>query len=93
MDTRMEREGPKTGQAARDVGENIRSGAAEMVEAGKEAGRKLGAALESARDNIREKTVSGMKATDRAIRGNPYGSIGIAFGVGLLIGVLINRNR
>ena len=31
------------------------------------------------------------RATDRAIREHPYESIGIAFGVGVLIGVLINR--
>jgi len=32
-----------------------------------------------------------MKATDRVVREHPYQSIGVAFGVGLLIGVLINR--
>ena len=40
---------------------------------------------------LQEQTVAGAKATDRAIREHPYQSIGIAFGVGLLIGVLVNR--
>ena len=31
------------------------------------------------------------KATDQVIRGHPYESIGIALGVGLLIGVLAGR--
>ena len=31
------------------------------------------------------------KKTDEAIRTHPYESIGIAFGVGILIGVLIGR--
>ncbi|MCG3147511.1 MAG: hypothetical protein PCFJNLEI_00951 [Verrucomicrobiae bacterium] len=40
---------------------------------------------------LEEKVVAGAKATDKVIRAHPYESIGIAFGVGLLIGVLINR--
>jgi|DewCreStandDraft_4_1066084.scaffolds.fasta_scaffold21936_3 ElaB/YqjD/DUF883 family membrane-anchored ribosome-binding protein len=33
-----------------------------------------------------------MRATDELIRRNPYASVGIAFGVGLLLGVLVNRD-
>ena len=33
------------------------------------------------------------KATDQAIRENPYKSIGIAFGVGALIGYLLSRRN
>jgi ElaB/YqjD/DUF883 family membrane-anchored ribosome-binding protein len=40
---------------------------------------------------VREKAIEGAKQTDRVIREHPYESIGIAFGVGLLIGILINR--
>ena len=36
-------------------------------------------------------SVTSAKVTDRAIRDHPYESIGIAFGVGVLLGVLINR--
>jgi len=35
--------------------------------------------------------VTGAKATDKVIREHPYESIGVAFGVGLLIGVLATR--
>ena len=35
---------------------------------------------------------NGAKVTDRAIREHPYEAIGIAFGVGMLIGVLVNRD-
>ena len=31
------------------------------------------------------------KAADRAVREHPYPSIGVAFGIGLLIGVLVTR--
>lgn len=55
---------------------------------------RLSGALESAKDTCRrieEKAVAGAKAADETIREHPYESIGIAFGVGLLIGVLVAR--
>ncbi|MDO8541544.1 MAG: hypothetical protein Q7S40_13980 [Opitutaceae bacterium] len=39
----------------------------------------------------REKVVAGAKYTDESIRENPYQSIAIAAGVGLLVGVLLGR--
>lgn len=41
--------------------------------------------------DARDKVVSGAKYTDKAIRANPYQSLAIAAGVGLLAGVLIGR--
>jgi ElaB/YqjD/DUF883 family membrane-anchored ribosome-binding protein len=35
---------------------------------------------------------AGAKRTDQLIRENPYQSIGIAFGLGLLLGVLVTRD-
>ena len=55
---------------------------------------RLAGALESARETCRkleDKMGVGAKAADKVIRENPYQSIGIAFGVGLLIGVLVAR--
>jgi ElaB/YqjD/DUF883 family membrane-anchored ribosome-binding protein len=55
---------------------------------------RLSTALESAKatcQRIEEKTVAGAKAADKTIREHPYESIGAAFGVGLLIGVLVGR--
>lgn len=40
---------------------------------------------------LEDKVVAGAKATDKVIREHPYESIGVAFGVGLLIGVLVAR--
>lgn len=42
-------------------------------------------------ENARDKVVAGAKCTDESIRANPYQSIAIAAGVGLLIGVLFGR--
>ena len=39
----------------------------------------------------RKKVVAGAKCTDAAIRANPYQSLAIAAGVGLLAGVLLSR--
>ncbi len=38
-----------------------------------------------------EKTVERAKAADRTVRGHPYQSIGVALGLGILIGVLLRR--
>jgi ElaB/YqjD/DUF883 family membrane-anchored ribosome-binding protein len=32
------------------------------------------------------------RTTDRIIRDHPYHSVGLAFGLGMLLGVLINRD-
>jgi ElaB/YqjD/DUF883 family membrane-anchored ribosome-binding protein len=39
----------------------------------------------------RKKVVLGAKATDEAIRANPYQSIAVAAGVGLVVGLLVGR--
>lgn len=59
-----------------------------------EARNRLAAAMDAAKETygrIQDKAVEGAKATDRAIRENPYQAIGIAFGLGALIGFLLSR--
>jgi len=59
-----------------------------------EARERLAAALESGKEmygRVREKAVDGLKATDQAVREKPYQAIGIALGVGAVIGFLIAR--
>ena len=41
---------------------------------------------------LQVKAAASARQADRIIREHPYQSIGIAFGVGLLIGVLVNRD-
>lgn len=72
----------------------LKASAGELGEKAREARVRLSASLEGAKANfhkLEEKAVAGAKVTDRAIREHPYQSIGIAFGVGLLIGVLVTR--
>ena len=57
---------------------------------------RLANAIESAKvaaKRLEEKTVAAAKATDRVIRDHPYQTVGIAFGLGILIGVLLGRRR
>lgn len=42
---------------------------------------------------IRSQIVAGSVATDKAMRRNPYSTAGLAFGAGLLVGVLLCRSR
>ncbi len=72
----------------------LKAGAHELSEKGQAAREKLAAALEVARETrrkLQDQAVAGAKATDRLIREHPYQSIGIAFGIGMLIGILVNR--
>ncbi len=78
----------------RDADDLMRATAGEVSEKAKEARQRLTAALASARESCghwEEKAVAGAKATDRVIREHPYESLGVAFGVGILLGVLIGR--
>ena len=55
---------------------------------------RLTDALELAKNmgkKIQEQAVVGAKATDKVIRANPYEAVGVALGVGVLIGYLIKR--
>ena len=83
METRIE--------GAQDIKTAAREGFEQAAEKGRETAGRLNAAMQSAKANIQEKTAASARATDRAIRQHPYESLGIAFGLGLVIGVLINR--
>ena len=77
-----------------DAEELMNATAGQAGEQVNEARSRLAAALEAAKatyQRAEEKTIAAAKATDRTIRGHPYESIGIAFGLGLLVGVLIAR--
>jgi len=57
---------------------------------------KLETVIEKAKDaceRLEEKTVAAAKTTDKALRSHPYQAMAIAFGVGLLVGVLAIRSR
>lgn len=78
----------------RDADALLKATAGEVSDTARAAREKLTAALDSARascQELEEKAVEQARATDQMVRDHPYESIGIAFGVGLLVGVLLGR--
>ena len=56
-----------------------------------EATERLVDDLKAVIQRAEEKAVERAKAADRVIRDHPYQTIGIAFGLGLLIGIIARR--
>jgi len=82
----------------RDAEELLKATAGDVSEKAKEARSRVAAALERAKTtcvSMQQQTMASAKAAakkaDVVIRDHPYESIGVAFGVGLLIGVLVTR--
>jgi ElaB/YqjD/DUF883 family membrane-anchored ribosome-binding protein len=77
-----------------DAEELLRATAGEAGEKVKEIRARLVPALESAKATclrLQDQTLETAQATDHVIREHPYQSIGVAFGAGVLIGVLVGR--
>ena len=61
-----------------------------------EARRRLASALDRGRGIytvVHDKALQGARATDEMVRTHPYQAIGIAFGVGALLGFLLTRRQ
>jgi ElaB/YqjD/DUF883 family membrane-anchored ribosome-binding protein len=59
-----------------------------------DARKRLAAALESGKElygRVRDKTVQKAKAVDETVHAHPYQAMGIALGVGAIIGYLLAR--
>jgi len=77
-----------------DGEELLKAGARDLGERGAIARERLTAALEVAKDTqrkLQDRAVASAKATDRLVREHPYHSVGVAFGIGMLLGILVNR--
>jgi len=60
------------------------------------ARKRLGEALEAGMETyevLQERVVKGAKMADKTVRDHPYQSIGIAFGIGAVIGYLVSRRN
>ena len=77
-----------------DLEEMLKATAGDMSDKAREMRARLNVSLASAKEacgRLEEKAAAGVKAADKVIRDHPYESMGIAFGIGLLIGVLVTR--
>ena len=81
-------------EVAKDAEELLKATAGQAGEKVSEVRQRLSRALDSAKEACerwQDKGVEAAKATDRVIRDHPYESLGAAFGLGILIGVLVAR--
>jgi ElaB/YqjD/DUF883 family membrane-anchored ribosome-binding protein len=69
----------------------IEKNAAATNEESAPTGERLMSELKTMFQRAEEKAVERAKAADRLVRDHPYQTIGLAFGLGLLIGVLVRR--
>ena len=76
-----------------DAEQLVKVTGANMAEASR---HELVSALERVKtraESIKQRAVAGAQATDRLIRDNPYRSLAVVFGVGVIAGMIINRQR
>jgi ElaB/YqjD/DUF883 family membrane-anchored ribosome-binding protein len=81
-------------RVVRDSEELLKDSAGAVGEKARDVRERLSQTLEWAKATCRrleEKAMEGAKATDKVIRVHPYESIGVAFGIGVLIGILATR--
>src|SRR5450631_2780401 len=83
-----------------DLTDDARSLLASTAEAAEEkaieAKKRLSAALDAAKDTCaaaQKKVVAGAKAADQIIHDKPYQAIGVAFGVGVVLGFILSRSN
>jgi ElaB/YqjD/DUF883 family membrane-anchored ribosome-binding protein len=83
---------------AHDAEDLLKATAGDLSEKTKAARARLASALELAKEtgaDLQELTIASAKAAakraDTVIRDHPYESIGVAFGIGVLVGVLVTR--
>ena len=94
MEKQTHRDGNDTGTLAENARELMAATADVAGEKVAEARKRLGAALERGKElygQVSDRAVEKAKAVDETIREHPYQAIGMAFGVGILIGVLVSR--
>ena len=63
---------------------------------GTEVVRSLATALDRGKATwvrVQDRAVEGAKVTDHAIRTHPYQALGVAFGVGAVLGLLLSRRN
>jgi ElaB/YqjD/DUF883 family membrane-anchored ribosome-binding protein len=59
-----------------------------------DATNNIGTLVEQSKEligNVRNKALAGVKATHKAVNENPYKAIGIALGVGAILGFILAR--
>jgi ElaB/YqjD/DUF883 family membrane-anchored ribosome-binding protein len=72
---------------------DLKETAQDTMENLQDAGEDIQNRLATYWEASREKAAACARATDRSIRENPYQAVGIALGLGVVVGLLISRGR
>ena len=78
-------------EAEKMLGESVSEHSADAMSALRDRYEAATERMGEIYDSAKTRVVAGAKCTDEAIRANPYQSLAIALGAGLLIGVLVGR--
>ena len=81
-------------RVVRDSEDLLQATAGAVSDKTKELRERLSETLETAKrtcGQLQEKAIESAKAADRVVRKHPYESMGVALGIGVLIGVLVSR--
>ncbi len=81
-------------QVMKDSGELLEATAGTVSDKAQDARQRLALVMDKAARTCRDleqKAIDGAKAADHVVREHPYQSMGVAFGVGVVIGVLLSR--
>jgi len=94
IDDAKQRLSSEINAAAEEADALLQKGAEAMKEGTEEVANNFQHLWEVAQETcekLQTEAVEAAKATDQAIRRNPYPAVGIAFGIGLLAGLLLKR--
>lgn len=93
----------ETQAMSKDIGHLAQDAGELMAAAVDSAGEKVGAArksffaaMESGKEiagRVRDRAVEGARAAAEVVRQHPYQDIGIALGIGVIVGLLLARRR
>lgn len=81
-------------QVMKDSGELLEATAGTVSDKAQDARQRLAQVMDKAArtcHDLEQKAIDGAKAADHVVREHPYQSMGVAFGVGVVIGVLLSR--
>jgi len=78
---------------AQDVEELVKVSSANLAPESKEQLVSAAQRIKMRCENLKAHALAGARATDRAIRTHPYATLGVALGVGFILGALVNRSR
>lgn len=83
----------EAGDIVQDELDDLKNASQEWKNKARAAGTAAWDATKATCQEIQDRTIEYSKVTDRAIREKPYAALGIAFGIGMLMGLLVTNAK